>query len=184
MKEIKIFGLLIIAVLSACGQQTKQKENKIVEEGWTLLTENNYRIVYPENWELDQSGDNGTSFFLLSPLSDYKDKFKENVSLVIQDLRGHNLSLDKYVENYESKIGTIFMDGNLISSDRMKMKGSEFQKIVLTGKQGPLNFKSEQYYWVENNKAYALSFICEENQFDDFHGTGEKILNSFELLKN
>ena len=97
MKTLKLIGLLTIIVnLTAYGQTTENKSQAEVLDGWKSLTENSYSINYPGNWELNKSGQMGTSFILFSPLSSEQDQFKENVNLLIQDLTGYNLDLDKY----------------------------------------------------------------------------------------
>ncbi|WP_369048193.1 hypothetical protein [Tenacibaculum sp. UWU-22] len=148
---------------------------------WNLLNEKDYSIQYPKKWQLNKSGIMGSRFILLSQLTSDTDKFKENVNLIIQDLTGYNIDLDKYVEISEGQIKTMIIDGNIISSNRIKNEKTEFQRVIYTGKQGAFNLKFEQYYWVQNNKAYVLTLTCEANQFNDFKDTGEKILNSFKI---
>ncbi len=169
---------------SAFGQTTENKTHTNVKKDWNSLNEKNFIIQYPSDWELNQSGQMGTSFILFSQLTEKTDQFKENVNLIIQDLTGHNMSLDQYVEISENQIKTLITDGNIISSEREKKNGMEFQKVIYTGKQGIYNLKFEQYYWVYNNYAYVLTLTCEIDQFDDFKMTGERILNSFEIIKN
>lgn len=148
---------------------------------WKTLDENGYSIQYPSDWQLDNSGQMGTSFILFSALVSDKDQFKENVNLLVQDLTGYNLDLDKYVEISENQIKTMVTDGNLILSNRLNKGGKEFQKTMYTGSQGIFKLKFEQYYWVIGNKAYVLTLTCEQSQFDAYKETGEKILESFNL---
>ena len=126
----------------------------------------------------------GTSFILFSPLTSQQDQFKENVNLIIQDLTGYNLDLDKYVEISEGQIKTMITDGKIIESKRITSRTLNYQRVIYTGKQGIFNLKFEQYYWVVGNKAFVLTLTCEETQFDNYQVTGEKVLNSFNLNKN
>jgi hypothetical protein len=126
----------------------------------------------------------GTRFILFSQLTSKNDQFKENVNLIVQDLTGHNIDLNQYVEISENQIKTMITDGNIISSERVKKDEKEFQRVIYTGKQGIYDLQFEQYYWVENSNAYVLTLTCEITVFTDFKNTGEKILNSFEIRKN
>jgi len=172
MNKLHLIGILfLIANLSVFGQSNE----------WNALNENDYSIQYPANWELNNSGQMGTSFILFSEVTSDKDQFKENVNLIIQDLTGHKIDLDKYVEISEGQIKTMIENGNIISSDRIKKDGIEFQKVIYTGKQGAFNLKFEQYYWVQNDKAYILTLTCEEDEFNDYKDSGEKILDSFKI---
>ena len=182
MKKVKLIGLLAVLMnLTACGQTQENKTQKVVLDGWKSLTENNYSINYPDNWRLDKSGQMGTSFILFSPFSSEQDQFSENINLLIFDLTGQNIDLNKYVEISESKIATIITDGKIIQSKRMTNGSLNYQKVIYTGKEGVFNFKFEQYYWIENDKAYVLTLTCEEDQFDIYETQGEMILNSFNL---
>lgn len=181
MNFLKLIGVLTLINLTACVQTEKKEVQTKTLDGWKSLTENNFSIHYPDNWELNKSGQMGSSFILFSPLSSEKDQFKENINLIVQDLSGHNLDLDKYVELSENQIKTMITDGNIIDNKRVTTETFNYQKIIYTGKQGILNLIFEQYYWVVENKAYVLTLTCEENEFDNYKTTGEKILNSFKL---
>ena len=172
---MKLIGILFLIVnLSVFGQTND----------WNTLNEKNYSIEYPSDWELNKSGQMGTKFILFSQLTSKNDQFKENVNLIVQDLTGHNIDLNQYVEISENQIKTMITDGNIISSERVKKDEKEFQRVIYTGKQGIYDLQFEQYYWIENNNAYVLTLTCEITAFTDIKNTGEKILNSFEIRKN
>ncbi|MEI6349408.1 MAG: hypothetical protein WCP69_15795 [Bacteroidota bacterium] len=182
MKQIQLLGLSFLLIsLIACEQTVQKNTENETQNGWKALNESSYSIQYPENWELDKSGKMGTSLVLLSKLSSPQDKFRDNVNLLIQDLQGQNINLDKYVEISEGQIKTMVVNGNLIESKRLSENGSEFQKIIYTGDQGAFKLKYEQFYWIKNGKAYVLTLTCEFEEFETYKVTGEKILNSFRL---
>jgi|TARA_B110000240_G_C13235019_1_gene340649 hypothetical protein len=172
---MKLIGILFLIVNLSVFAQTND---------WNTLNEKNYSIEYPSDWELNKSGQMGTKFILFSQLTSKNDQFKENVNLIVQDLTGHNIDLNQYVEISENQIKTMITDGNIISSERVKKDEKEFQRVIYTGKQGIYDLQFVQYYWVENNNAYVLTLTCEITVFTDFKNTGEKILNSFEIRKN
>ncbi|WGK70014.1 PsbP-related protein [Candidatus Haliotispira prima] len=178
MKMLKLIGVLaVITSLVACGRKAEAG----TPDSWESFMENNYSISYPGDWGVDQSGQMGTSFILLSPLSSGEDRFTENVNLIIQDLTGRNLDLDGYVELSEGQIKTVATDGNIIESTRMTTETLDYHKLIYAGQQSAFNLKFVQYYWLVQDQAYVLTFTCEEDQFDDYQATGEKILNSFNL---
>ena len=175
MKQLLLLGTLILTVNIFLFGQTKD---------WNSLNKKDYSINYPKDWELNESRQMGTSFILFSPLSSQQDRFRENVNLVIQDLKGYNIDLEKYVEISEGQIKTIVTDGKIIESKRISNQSQNYHKVIYKGKQGAFNLKFEQYYWVIRDKSYVLTLTCEENQFDYYKVVGEKILNSFKLFKN
>jgi hypothetical protein len=177
-----ILTTLLLFTFIACGQtQESNNATKETKPNWKTLEENNYSIQYPADWELNQSGQMGTTFFLFSPLSSDQDKFKDNVNLLIQDISGHNLNLDKYAEISEGQVRTMITNSTLTESKRIKNGSEEFHRMVYTGDQGMFHLKFEQFYWVKNEKAFVLTLTCEQDKFSDFKDVGEAILNSFKF---
>jgi hypothetical protein len=182
MKRVTLFVLTSLFLTSfAISQTTKSGTEIVTQNNWKTLEESNYSIQYPNSWELNKSGQMGTSFMLLTQLSSVQDKFRENVNLIIQDLTGQNIDLNKYVEISEDQIKSMEAAGNLTESKRLNSNGKNFQKVIYTLSQGGYNLNIEQYYWVEKGKAYVLTLTCETSEFAKYKEIGEKILNSFKL---
>jgi hypothetical protein len=183
----KILTTLLLSTLVARGQTSTKKEfsndsNKVVT-GWKNFDGTNYFVQYPPNWELNQNGQMGASFIFFSPLENDKDQFKENVNLLVQDLTGRNIDLDKFVEISEGQVKTMITNSTLVESTRMKSPNPEFHKMIYSGDQGIYHLKFEQYFWIINQQAYILTLTCEQTKFSDYKETGEKILNSFLFKK-
>lgn len=148
---------------------------------WKSIIDSNYTIEYPNDWKLNNSGQLSTKFILYSPLTTDKDKFRENINLIVQDLTGYNMTLDKYVEISKNQISMMITYGNIISNERVKKDKREYHKIIYSGKQGVFDLQFEQYFWVIENNAYVLSLTCEKSEFENYRSIGEKILNSFNI---
>ena len=193
MKKINIILILLLFTsFTSFGQKiytknSKQKPSTKHYNNWEILSKENYSIKYPPSWELNTSGEMGTSFILFSPLISKSEKFRTNINLIIQDLKGFDIdsqtiNLKEYSERSitEIKKQNIKSGGKIISSDLIKVNGISHQKIIYTGvsKEG-LKLQYEQYYWVQKNKAYVLTLTCQDYNFTDYQATGEKILDSF-----
>jgi hypothetical protein len=150
---------------------------------WKKFTSANYTIDYPANWELNENATTGASFFLFSPLESGQDLFKENVNLLIQDLTGQSIDLNKYTEITENQVKTMLSNSTLIESKRMKNGSQEYQRMIYKGDESGKHLEFEQYFWVIGTKAYVLTLTCEQTQFEAYKATGEKILNSFQFTK-
>ncbi len=183
MNQFKLLGLTSLFISLLSSGQTINRNPQMNQKEWNILDESGYSIQYPTNWELNKSGQMGTSFYLFSRQTSEKDQFRENISLIIQDLTGMNIDLGKYVEISEGQIKTMITSGVIVESKRQKSGDYDFQKILFTGKQGIFDLKFEQYYFVDKQKAYVLTLTCEINEFDQYKETGEKILNSFKLKR-
>lgn len=182
MKRIQIVFLVFVSTSLIAFSQAIQKEPlSSSNNGLKLLQEKNYSILYPQTWDLDRSGQMGTSFFLFSRLTSSQDKFRENINLIIQSLQGQKVNLDRFVEISIDQIKTLITNGKMIESRRLILNGREFQKLIYTGEQGMFKLKFEQRYWIANGQAFVLTFTCEQAQFEKYKVLGEKILNSFKL---
>lgn len=175
-----VLTFLFVSVLTF-GQSTPTKKPANIKTDWQFLNENSYSIQYPVDWDLDKSGRIGTSFILFSRSTSPNDNNRENVCLVIQDLQGQNINLDRFVENSLDQTKTILTNVNIIENKRMSENGQDFQKVIANLDQGIEKFKSEQYYFLKNGKVYILTFTCEIDKFEKYKETGEKIMNSFKL---
>ena len=180
-----LFTLSLLRTLFSCGDSTTPKKEKTEPvkriAGWEIYKEDDFSIQYPKDWELNQSGQMGTSFILFSALENDQDQFRENVNLIVQDLQGRSVDLDAFTELSEGQIKSMMTNCTLYESKRMKKGSSEYHKLVYTAEQGAFNLKFEQYYWVENDKAYVLTLTCEESKFSGCKDIGEKIMHSFSL---
>lgn len=182
MKKLKLTLLFILfASLASFSQTDKNALVSKTGDLWTSLVEENYSIEYPGSWELNRPGQGGPRFLLFSKLGSAEDTFRENVNLLIQDLQGMDIDLDKYTAISEEQIKTMLEDGNIIESSRQNANGRDFQKVIYRGKYAPYDLKFEQYYWIEGGKAYVLTLTCEVSQYEAFKETGERILDSFRL---
>ena len=174
MKKYLYFIILVLS-LNSFGQ--------IKETNWKTINESTYSIQYPDNWELNTEKSMGTSFIIFSEQTSSEDKFRENINLIIQNLEGYNLNLDDYVAISEEQISKMVTNGIIIDSKRLNTNNTEFQKIIFTGKQGLFQLKFVQYYFIKDEKAYVLTFTCEEIQYEKYIFITDQILDSFLLNK-
>jgi hypothetical protein len=179
MNTIKLLFFFAIISLTSFGQTAQKTSQPEIEGSWKSIDENGYSIQYPDSWDVDKSGTMGMSFMIFSKQTSSQDQFRENVNLLIQDLTGQNINLKKFVELSESQIKTMVVNGNVLENKTLNSGGREYQRVVYSGDLNQLKFKFQQYYWVIQDKAYILTFTCEAGQFDTYHETGEKIMNSF-----
>ena len=184
---IKFFAAILLFSTIACGQTNNKHETESNKQlpisGWETLDHYDYSIQYPSTWNLNPTEQMGLSFILITALETEDDKFRENINLIIQNLSGQNIDLNKYTQISENQIKTMVTNSNLIESKRIKTATSEYHKIIYSGDQGLFHLQFEQYYWVINEKAYVLTFTSEKAKFEKFAPIGEKIMNSFVVKK-
>ena len=189
-----VFSLLVLGVV-ACGPKGESgKSGKSdplstaasgteTQTGDTkTYTTSAYSIQYPADWSLNLEGSKEVEFQLFSPLVSSSDTFRENVNLLVQDLRGQPVkTLDQYVEISESQIVAMLTDSEILASERLRRNGREFHRVEFTARQGKFALKHVQYYFLEDTTVYALTFTCLAGEFDEHKEIGIRILDSFVL---
>jgi hypothetical protein len=171
--------ILFIAVLQFTGCQKNQKsETTNPKSDSKKISRNGYSITYDSGFRLDESGSNGTEFYLFSQKVKPGDDFVENINLIIQDLGTLKYDLNQFVTLSENQIKT---NGKLIESARKKSSEKEYHLLIFEGKFNGLDLKFLQYDFVKNDKAYILTFSAKKNEFADNQKKMELIMNTFEL---
>jgi hypothetical protein len=165
--------------------QMPQKASQVSEQftsvsEWKTVSDKEFKLSYPQDWELNQEGVMGTKLVVFAPLESETDNFKENVNVIIQDLKGYDLDLASYTKLSLEQVKTMITNSKLILSRTNKLeKGGEFQELIYTGDQGIYHLKFHQYYLLKNNKAYIITFTTGIDQFEKYKTTGKAILDSF-----
>jgi hypothetical protein len=164
----------------------------IITSNWKTLTQNNYSLRYPKNWDLEQNENIGSGiagntvtylFAILSPIESPADKFRENINLVVEDFKGKKVDPDAYHALSQDQIESQMKNCKIIESRAVEKGSQKYYKIVWTWDYETFNLKVEQHTWILEDKAYILTFTSEQNKFAQFQEIGENILNTFTLKK-
>jgi len=165
-----VFTFLYLTVASA---QTK----------WKNIETDQYKISYPGDWSKTKNGYMNTELFIFSQADSDSDNFRENVNLIIQNLHGLNMTMDKFVEISEQQVKTMFTDAKIIVSERLKNNNIPYHRLVYQARQGKFQLKFVQYFFIFKQKAFILTFTSEKAQFDNYYPVAKKILNSFRIKR-
>lgn len=147
------------------------------QEDFKTLDDEAYTIQYPETWEVNQSGQMGMSFGLFSPIKFEGDMFRENVNLVIQDLAASPMDLTEYVNVSTKQIRTMILDSEILKSKTI----GNYQQMIYTGTMGQFKLKFLQNYWIDNGKAYILTFTAEQSEYDNYEKVATQIMDTFKI---
>jgi hypothetical protein len=186
MKKYTVASLAFVLVILGCTRPSTSPNTETSvpainrPENWKYLDGPEYEISYPPNWSADQSGVSGTSFILFGR-NPNEGKFRENINLIIQDLKGLNFDLDRYAELSERQVRTLVNNLKFIESKRVKLNDDEFHLVVYEGDQGQFQLKWKQYCWVEKDRAFILTFTSTRETYDLFINSADSILNSFKV---
>jgi hypothetical protein len=175
---MKLILLLIFSAFSCCSF-SQTETIKLTSK----FFRNNYVIEYPKSWKTDTSKLMGADLFILSPLENAADKFSENINILIQDLAGQNIDLEKYKEITELQIKELVTDGKIIESLILNNGVQPCYKITYEMIQAELRLKITSLCYISSNKAYLITFSSTIDKYDQYKKIGENILNSFAFIK-
>lgn len=119
-----------------------------------------------------------TVIFFSEPESP-NDSFRENVNLLIQDLRERPMTLKEYTELSLKQIKTHLSHGKLSKSKTIKTKNGEAQLLIYTSSSGIRQLKYQQIFLIKHKKAYVLTYTAEQNKFKKFLPEAKAIFDSF-----
>lgn len=143
------------------------------------IKRNGYQIFYTDNLRLDETGRNGSEFYLFTQKESLQDDFVENLNLMIQNLETLDIDLNKFVEITENQIN---QNGKLISSRRVVTEETEFHILIYESSFNGMNLKFLQYDFMKNKKAYFLTYSAKKDNFEKYLLEMERIINSFKIL--
>jgi hypothetical protein len=169
-----ILVTLFLALTSHSYSQTIQK---------TEFVNKMYQIKYPKNWQLDSSKTMGTDLLLFAPLENESDKFRENVNIIIQNLAGQNIDLEKYKLITDNQLANAALDAKVSESEIVKTGSESFYRTTYAMTQGKLRLKISSKCFIKNDKAFLVTFTSEIEKYDSYKKIGDEILNTFRLRK-
>ena len=155
MKQSRHIAIVVMAIvmMAACGQGKLENIQTEIPSNWKILKQDEYTIQYPENFELDTSGQMGIKFALLSEQASPNDLFRENINLMTEDLKGQKVSLNDYAIEAENIIKKWITNANMIENKIVKKDNLEFLRLIYTGTMGQFDLKYEQRVIFKKGKA-------------------------------
>ena len=156
--------LAILSILSC-----QQGQNKTLEK-------DDYSVNYPVHLELDVSGQDGTSFILKTQKEGDNDFFIENINLVITDAK--KTSFNDLVNKAKTDIGSV---ADIVEGKSLDINGKNCFKMTFKLTQNNIDFTVVQHYFLENQKAYLLTFTSETSKFKKYFDEINKVFSSFKI---
>ncbi len=182
-----ILNVAVLAIcLTACGGQARiDKEDLAAREAarqyadsaaWQTIDRSDFSIRYPSDWTLQPESESAV-FYLYAPAESDRDRFRENVSLVVEVLPNGKYDADSYV-----KEAIKLLQGQVTTNERVVRAGHEARRLIYTQRPAlDVMTTNELYVWVINGKAYLLAFSRESGNESDQANAGERILQTFEF---
>lgn len=168
--KIKSIVLSIVVLLSVF---TVQVEMKTYEK-------DAFSIQYPETWELQITEKQGSKFILYSEMEE-NDSFRENINLLAQNVKGMNMTMDKFAKMSEDQIKTMVQGGEVLKSERVENGKYHQHLMIWKGTIRNINMMFKQYFYLKDDRTYILTYTALPETFEKFLKEGQPVLESFKL---
>ncbi len=142
-----------------------------------------FQVDYPEPW-LKQNRDDffTTGVVFLAPLDGDRDKFKEQVSVLVENLSGKT-SLAEYTDESIAEIKKL-SDPKVGDAQTVDLGGREGRQVVYHGEENGYPVERMQAWLVKNNQAYIFTYTAQPENYDSYLPTVEKMIESFTVISN
>ena len=189
-KVLLLFGFLIILITSLLSTSlTNQHQtitiaqtnddinnNNINNNNFKLYENPTYgiQIQYPSDWgRLDLSFLQNSADIDFYPLSDTS--LAKNVKLQVNNLPFHNMTLEEYTNTQINPTEEILLESNTTT-----LADIPGYKIVFTNVAG---LKTMQVWTIKDDKAYIITYVAKEEDYENDLQIAQKMIDSFEIIK-
>jgi|LSQX01.1.fsa_nt_gb serine/threonine-protein kinase len=148
---------------------------------WETHTDkdNKFSIQYPNDWEKEIRGN---SIIFLSPLEGERDRFKENVNFMLQDLSQQPLTLEQYTDITEESVIANLGKQSIFSLKDVTIQGIAAKEFIYNMNMNGNNLRIKQYWFIKNKTAYLFTYTAKPLRYDDYELIANKIIESFKFL--
>ena len=132
------------------------------------------QIQYPSDWgRLDLSFLQDSADIDFYPLSDTS--LAKNLKIQVENLPFHNMTLEEYTNTQINPT-----EENLLESNPTTLANIPGYKIVFTNIAG---LKTMQVWTIKDDKAYIITYIAKEEDYEKDLQIVQKMIDSFEITK-
>jgi eukaryotic-like serine/threonine-protein kinase len=182
-KVLLLFSLLIILITTLLSTSLTDQHQTITiaqtndDNNTFRIYENptyGIQIQYPSDWgRLDLSFLQDSADIDFYPLSDTS--LAKNVKLQVENLPFHNMTLEEYTNTQINPT-----EENLLESNTTTLADIPGYKIVFTNVAG---LKTMQVWTIKDDKAYIITYVAKEEDYEKDLQIAQKMIDSFEITK-
>ena len=183
---LKIAVVLSMLVLTSCSQNAQSDSKKTdvktsnVPADWKTYSRDNYSIKYPGSWSLKEN-QNVALFILFAPIDSAAPSFDANINLVIQDVKGKNIDLDKYTQISIDQVKANTSKDSILLNKKEQDSTGVYQHLIFSVEYQNTPLMWDQYYRVIDDKVYLLTLTTLPEQWNKSQKLGEQILSTFKV---
>lgn len=143
-----------------------------------------FKLKYPIEWDLNNSGAMGTSFILYAPLEDDTDAFRENLNLIVQEGVFARYELEDHVSATLNQLTQYYSDVSIKKNQLDKSGKYPYAELEYSATQGQYKLFWIQHAYEVGNDLYLLTFTVEESKRELYKKEVAALFNGFSIEPN
>lgn len=150
---------------------------------WKMFESEQFSIQYPTGWKIQElTGDLknlGIQLMAIADPEDSKDKFRENLNLLVENIQDASIDLKTYAQKNEELIKNSVEGLKMFNRKTAFLGAGECCIFQYHGKSSNNDVFWYQVYWVKDSKGYILTLTSDEKSHWNFKRAFEVIAQSF-----
>ncbi len=145
--------------------------------------EQGIEIKCPSGWLIKEQDEDPFTVFFLTPLESSSDRYRENISLSVEQYKEAPLSLEQYSNRMIHQLETHIENFNLTKrNDANTLLNSPACSINFTGSQKNLQLKWMQIWAITKDNLYMITYTAETKKFNKYNTIVKTMIRSFRIL--
>jgi len=142
-----------------------------------------FKINYPKKWSYAEN-ENGARVIFYSPSENSMDFFRESVNIVVSPVvNAKETSFEQYSKKAIRQMAAVFGDRlNIKEAGEVLLDGRQAFNFVFIGKGKEYDLKYKITWTVVKERAYHITYMSMENQYDTYIADVNRMLHSFKIL--
>ena len=140
-------------------------------------------VQYPDSWYIKENIEKLQVSFL--PKNDFNSKFKNNITINIQDISMYDIDLDKYLESSLSQLKQMLKRFTLLKNESVSLSGSTAHILEYSHfYQSEIIIFTKQIFTLVAKKVYLITFSCELDEWENSNKLVTDFISSFQVLQS
>jgi eukaryotic-like serine/threonine-protein kinase len=143
------------------------------------------KLKYYPTWQVEDIHNlvTGENAIFISPKQSLIDKYRENVSIRVENLTNQQTTLPEYTKLAIAEITKYHKNAKVVESSAITLAKKPANLVVYTGKdENGMPIKNLEVWTIDRGKAYILTYKAEPKQYYAFLQTVMTMINSFEMV--
>ncbi|MBQ8605365.1 MAG: hypothetical protein IJ408_01390 [Clostridia bacterium] len=176
--------LSLIAVLSLAVLLFGCSAPKASNEGYKLYRSSpvGVEIEYPDFWEkVDNKTERSVAF--AAPNEGYADKFRDNVTIISEEIGDDPLAFDNYVLGYIKQLPSTINKYSKISEQETTVGENRAYNVVYEGDTESNELRLSQTFIQSGKYVYIFTFMAEPSSYEYFLKNADVMLSTLKTLR-